>query len=390
MKKAIVISFYESGNLGDIELSSCIDKLVEAKGYNILKYNFTTCKRIVKTKDPKQITLLNAVGKKKISLFKNIFRKLIGDKYYELLIWKFKIEKNWSNNEEFKSDLSNSDVVIFAGGNMIMDLSVTWPYIIKKYIDLISHYDKSFYFMYVGVGPLKYRESIKILKKSFKNVKGISVRDEISKQIASKFVDEEKIKLTVDPVFLNGIEKISRIKSIIPLQIGICVLGSMCFNNKQDFNVYLKGVERLIKLLIKEKNTNIILFSTELMDYESISIVNDNIKSDNVKVEHISSIDELVMLYDRINFLVGGRMHSMILAQNRLLPFLGIQWQNKILGFGKVTNSEYKMFSMKEFSKNTEKVCEIIFNESTDLHMLSNMQKKNLELKYTVFKGNLL
>jgi len=314
---------------------------------------------------------------------------LIGDKYYELLIWKFKIEKNWSNNEEFKSDLSNSDVVIFAGGNMIMDLSITWPYIIKKYIDLISHYDKSFYFMYVGVGPLKYRESIKILKKSFKNVKGISVRDEISKQIASKFVDEEKIKLTVDPVFLNGIEKISRIKSIIPLQIGICVLGSMCFNNKQDFNVYLKGVERLIKLLIKKKNTNIILFSTELMDYESISIVNDNIKSDNVKVEHISSIDELVMLYDRINFLVGGRMHSMILAQNRLLPFLGIQWQNKILGFGKVTNSEYKMFSMKEFSKNTEKVCEIIFNESTDLHMLSNMQKKNLELKYTVFKRNL-
>jgi polysaccharide pyruvyl transferase WcaK-like protein len=393
MKKAIVISFFESSNIGDLELSSSIDIILKSKAYTITKYNFTSGIRVENKKNI-EFLVNDSFMTKLLSPIKKLTRLILGEVGYSILVWKMITSKRWDKNNNFNEDFKQTDIVVFAGGNMIMDLSPTWPYLIKKYISKANYFNKPFYFLYVGVGPLRYSNSKRILKKSFLKLKGISVRDEISEKIIKELTDSKKVTLTADPVFLNPVKLINKKnEKAEDLNIGICVLGEMCFDSRDEYLTYITNLKLLIEKLSEfEKNSiKITLFSTELLDYKSIEYLSSLIiNSKYVTINTVKDINDLYKLYDGLNFLVGGRMHSMILAQKCLLPFIGIIWQDKIRGFSKLTNSEDKMFTSESFIEKINDIVNEIFKQSKDEKVLIEMDKTNMELQKVVINGDII
>ncbi|MDP3358415.1 MAG: polysaccharide pyruvyl transferase family protein [Lutibacter sp.] len=393
MKKAIIISFYESSNLGDLELSSSIDKILKDKDYNLTRYNFTTGIRF-ENKEKFNLGNTNGFVFNVLKIIKFLMKFILGRVKYDIMVWKHITSKIWDKNTIFNEDFKQTDIVVFAGGNMIMDTSPAWPYLIKKYIDKANYFNKPFYFLYVGVGPLKYKNSKKVLGKSLRKVKGISVRDEMSKKIINGLVDPCKVILTADPVFSNPIKfKNKTFKKNEYLNIGICVLGEMCFVSKNEFLAYIKNLELLVERLSKSENNSlkIILFSTELLDYKAIEYLQSKIINNKyVTINKVRDLNDLYELYDGLNFLVGGRMHSMILAQKRLLPFMGIIWQDKIKGFSILTNSVNKMYTIKSLKEELNYIVNLIEQQSVDEKILLEMDKTNMELQRIVTIGDII
>lgn len=396
MKKAFLVSFYNSSNLGDLELSSSIDKLIVDKGYEILKYDFTSGEKYPNSKltpppsiaAPEKLTLSNL-----FLLIKRIIIFFIGKYKYEMLIWKFISKRKWRRNNNLYQDIKKCDIVVLAGGNMVMDLTSTWPQIIKYYIDTAQSLKKEVYIMYVGVGPIVNIENKEVLRKSFQKISKISVRDRLSYNLTKEFTDENKIVSTVDPVFDGAINLDERLKKSKDVNnIAICIINRECFRCSDDYEFYVNTIINITEEISKRRNTKIFLFSTERSDYDSVKFVYEKISSEKKEIflNNIYTIDDLYSFYDNIDFLIGGRMHSMILAQKRLVPFLSIIWQDKIKGFAEVTQTQYKMYSLSEIENKIDEIVELVFTESKNSEISFKMNEENFRLKELVEKGNVL
>jgi polysaccharide pyruvyl transferase WcaK-like protein len=416
MKKILVVSFFKSNNLGDLALSSAIENLLRNKGYYLIKYDFSTVTPV--TKDVTMTSANNNSNNeiKPISIFrlnssikivKNIVAKLIGTSKIESVYYLFNVmlSKKWRN---FKRDLKSTDVLVLAGGNMIMDARYDrsiisfWPIIFKSYCALASRYKKEVYITYVGVGPINNKESKKIYHSALKYVKKISVRDPLSKQLCEELITDRPIIQTVDPVFSLPIDykkyRIERIKDLSIesiIKIGICVLGEPCFSSKREYRNYLEGIYKLVINVSKKsvKKIEFILFSTETADYESIDELNEKFNSHeylDVKITYLHRVDQVFEFYKELNFLIGGRMHSLIFAQICLLPFIGIVWQNKLKGFAEVVCANDRIYNINSFIKESNYITNQIIRDISDLDLISKMAEVNSNLNELVHKGNIL
>lgn len=409
MKKALVISFFKSNNLGDLALSSAIEKLISDKGYKILKYDFTTATRVTKiitelssNIQPKEKSKIKLLLRSIISVIKKLLIYFYGEINMERIY--FYLHKTMIAHNKWKvleKEIQNVDIVILAGGNMLMDMTPSWPTIFEYYSSLARKYRKDLNIIYVGVGPIYYRESKKIYRKALKNAKRITVRDQISKTVCRELVNDIVIVETVDPVFSLSIDleddRIHIINKWDPesnFKIGICVLADFCFSSEQDYRDYLEGLCKLVCTLsiLSSNKIDYILFSTEIADYVSIKELQDKLclnNCDNIRIVYINTIDEVIELYKKLNFLIGGRMHSLIFAQKCLLPYIGIVWQNKIKGFGNVTQSSSRIYEISNINSNTKFIARGILIDILNIDLIKQMSGVNDSLNKIVQKGNI-
>lgn len=410
MKKALVISFFKSNNLGDLALSSAIEKLISDKGYKILKYDFTTATRVTKiitelssNIQPKEKSKLKLLLRSIISVIKKLLIYFYGGINIERIY--FYLHKTIIAHNKWKvleKEIQNVDIVILAGGNMLMDMTPSWPTIFEYYSSLARKYKKDLNIIYVGVGPIYYRESKKIYRKALKNAKRITVRDHMSKEICRDLINDIVIVETADPVFSLPIDweddriyNINKGNSEANFKIGICVLANYCFSTEQKYRDYLEGLCKLICSLsmLSPKKIEYILFSTEIADYVSVKILQDKLylyNCDNTRIIYINTVDELVELYKKLNFLIGGRMHSLIFAQKCLLPYIGIVWQNKIKGFGNVTKSSSRIYEICYINSNTKSIAQDILKNIVNIDLIKQMSVMNDKIINIVHKGNII
>ena len=410
MKKALVISFFKSNNLGDLALSSAIEKLISDKGYKILKYDFTTATRVTKiitelssNIQPKEKSKLKLLLRSIISVIKKLLIYFYGGINIERIY--FYLHKTIIAHNKWKvleKEIQNVDIVILAGGNMLMDMTPSWPTIFEYYSSLARKYKKDLNIIYVGVGPIYYRESKKIYRKALKNAKRITVRDHMSKEICRDLINDIVIVETADPVFSLPIDweddriyNINKGNSEANFKIGICVLANYCFSTEQKYRDYLEGLCKLICSLsmLSPKKIEYNLFSTEIADYVSVKILQDKLylyNCDNTRIIYINTVDELVELYKKLNFLIGGRMHSLIFAQKCLLPYIGIVWQNKIKGFGNVTKSSSRIYEICYINSNTKSIAQDILKNIVNIDLIKQMSVMNDKIINIVHKGNII
>lgn len=410
MKKALVISFFKSNNLGDLALSSAIEKLISDKGYKILKYDFTTATRVTKiitelssNIQPKEKSKLKLLLRSIIRVIKKLLIYFYGGINVERIY--FYLHKTIIAHNKWKvleKEIQNVDIVILAGGNMLMDMTPSWPTIFEYYSSLAHKYKKDLNIIYVGVGPIYYRESKKIYRKALKNAKRITVRDHISKEICRDLINDIVIVETADPVFSlpidledDRIHKINKGNSEANFKIGICVLANFCFSTEQKYRDYLEELCKLICSLsmLSPKKIEYILFSTEIADYVSVKILQDKLylyNCENTRIIYINTVDELVELYKKLNFLIGGRMHSLIFAQKCLLPYIGIVWQNKIKGFGNVTKSSSRIYEICHINSDTKSIAQDILKNIVNIDLIKQMSVMNDKILNIVHKGNII
>lgn len=388
--KIFLISFFSSNNLGDLALSNAIQKIIKENLENmdeITFCDFTTFKikeNLKRNIDeiPKYYICKNSQNK-----IKNKIKRIINER----IIFEIRNVINFKKWRIIKKEIRKSDIVIIAGGNMIMDITSIWPNIFLKYCNIATKFNKKINLLYIGAGPINYEKSEIIYKNAFNLIENISVRDNESMKVAKSLTNKYIIQ-TVDPVFglrVNNYEE--RIKRILDknrqIKLGICVLSKICFKELSDYNYYINLIIEIIKKINFEfKNIEINLFSTESLDYEAIYFLNSVLHDKNIKIKKINNTEKLIEFYRNLDFLIGGRMHSLIFAQKCHLPYIGIIWQNKLLGFSNITDSKKFIYELKKINIE-EDVINTIKSMLNNKEKIYYMKNKNEELEKEVRLG---
>ncbi|QIH75557.1 hypothetical protein GTN31_04250 [Macrococcoides canis] len=333
--KAVYIGFLNSTNLGDLEIVN--QQLLQLSNIydnvDIYSWDFDS-KVLVSNIDVEKKKSINLKAKVH-NIYQKYFRKLMLFDYLHSL----KIKSNYRNkikNYDFIQSVKQCDIIFIGGGNVFFDITTYSPsyYKLKLVNELAAKYNKEIYILQAGIGPFKTKPQIENIIKELKKVKYISVRDIKSK----KLLNQQKINpvLSVDPVFsLNSQKKSYYQKNCVGIS-----LMDLSFNKmKQD--VILKYEKLILEIIyMLEKNgKSIILFSSEPKDY---TFINELVTKENLNVEviYISNRNQLIDIFNKIDFTIATRMHSMIFSISQNTAVLGISWQDKIEGMYKTLGIE--------------------------------------------------
>lgn len=344
--KILLVSFFISNNIGDLLIGKTLKEKIEKCGNEVIMYDFLQVRKIEEINEDVEYGNLLPESKKHTVFL----RKMFGTQGQLL---KYKCSKTWKRKfTQFAEDLRQCNEVYFGGGNMIMDITPVWSFILQDYVRQIKKHNCNYSFVAVGVGPIIHNFSKSIFRKVLSEAEKISVRGQASGTILEK-IGINDYQLTVDPVLTLELKKEEIRKKRIQnyqltgkIDIGIGVLGRACFLSEKDYQVYVAGTKDMIDTLYSAKQINkIVLFTTEVMDYATMK------RLESKKVSEIvcgKSADTIIDLYDNVDYIISGRMHSLILAQRCMVPFLAICWQKKVKEFCNIVETLQDVISIDD------------------------------------------
>lgn len=347
MKKIAIYSFFNSHNIGDILIADQIKKLfsnrIDCVFFDIGDGSNAALCSLKKFSHKENRNTIKA------KLLKTPF---LGDLIRSILYFSSKKYHNILQSAE------NSDIVIFAGGNQLMELYsfptdiITYYKVVKK----LKKQNKIVCFCFCGTGPFKSKLSEKIAAKILKLADFISVRDEYSLALTKKYLPNKNIDIWCDPVLLM---KNNTTNNNFAKAIGINVyFGHDSKFKKMMYNSYVS----VIKLLRENfPEIKLYLFSSELTDINDIISIKDFFADDDmIIIEEILSAEDLFAFYNNVDIVLAARMHTAITATISNLPVVTIAWQKKVSAFTSLMKNQEFNFDLETFFHKPNLVYEII------------------------------
>ncbi|MCQ2740179.1 MAG: polysaccharide pyruvyl transferase CsaB [bacterium] len=221
---------------------------------------------------------------------------------------------------DFLIPLIKSDVLISGGGSLLQD--VTSLKSLLYYISIILaalFFRKKVYIFAQGITPFRTKIGEFLTKFVLKRCSGISVRDAKSKDI----LDEWGISsdLVVDPAFALSVPNNEKSTSV-----GIQLRP--CKQLNEDFLLLLAD-----SLTEYFKDRQFILFSLQdSMDLEIITKFNQLLTERNLKTTILSglTVDKCTEELSKLEYLIGMRFHSCLIASKSNVKVLGINYDVKV------------------------------------------------------------
>lgn len=335
-RKVLLISFFDSQNIGDIAITKAIcNSLVQ---FDIIKMDFSGSLFSPNSNSSNaDCSVISSPRKKRIIPFKRIrtlFSVLRPKRY-----------------KQFKSIIKSVDVVLLAGGNMIMDLEKTpfYSLIVSNYIRLARKASKRILMAYVGAGPIKTPFEKKIWKNNLERIDFISVRDTGSKAFILeelKVKSHKQIDIWKDPVFSNSQLVIN---GLVKKAIAVNVFVDCLEDRQKMFNLY----RSIINIL--PTDYQVLLFTTERADdYGALQVCQSFSNKKNISVFCCQNIEEANELIVGCNLLIATRMHSLIIGLTQRIPCLALSWQNKVSFLMNDLKMNNDLFSLDEVINNSD------------------------------------
>lgn len=241
--------------------------------------------------------------------------------------------------------IKESDMLISGGGSLLQDVTSgkTVPYYLAI-VKIAQFYKKKVVFYSQGIGPVNKGYSRWLIKKVVNKVDGIFVRDRASKKLLEDIGIKKPIGEALDPVL--GIElpegkevaKTDKVvgiyirpwqdeihdknlkNSLIPGLIYLLERGyKLCFipmHYEQD----LKIAKELAKEVKEAAKGN------EQLDKKSLE---ESIKV----VDKMLSIKEVLIYTASFDFIIGMRLHSLIMAAASKVPVMALSYDPKVTEF---------------------------------------------------------
>lgn len=365
MKRAAVYSFFESYNIGDVLIAEQIEKIfsphMECEFFDI------------SSGKPSEVCGLRQLSPNENKSDRKSFKtRLLSVPILKTIITSLLFLRS-KGYLEIVSAAQDSDVAIFAGGNIIMELSTLPTSIITLYrtIKALKKQNKKVCFCFCGVGPFASELSRKMAKKIILYADFISVRDQYSLSQVKQLVPSKAVEVWPDPVLsfspeLDAVEKNG---------IGVNVYFGNSKNSKDGMcDAYVTCIEELRK---KHPQKPIYLFSSELTDVTDIKRVCEWFSCDPfVEYKGISSKEELFSFFSEIEFVLGARMHTLITATISDIPTVSIAWQGKVASMMELLGwAEYNL-DMGDFVSEPWRVSELIQKR------IDNKEKCSKEIRY--------
>lgn len=234
--------------------------------------------------------------------------------------------------------LRKADLLISGGGSLFQD--VTGPRSLPYYISVVAlakMLGKPVIFYAQGVGPIKRPFSRFLMRWWGNKVEMITLRDEQSKHLLAELgVTRPPIYVTADPVFTldpspeqhEYAQELLRHYQLEPGRlIGVSVRPWLALADLRP------DIARLLDCLVLDGYQ--VLFIP--MDYgfdlpESHLIAAMMNQPATILDENLSSL-EIIALMSNVEMMIGMRLHSLIFAASRGVPFAGISYDPKIDAF---------------------------------------------------------
>ena len=350
MKRIGLISFFQSQNLGDILIGDTLNRLF-GQYCEVTDIDFSSTRIMNDDKEfaSKSMTSRNDCLRNLLSRCEYLteaasFINLIinSSKRYRL------IEK----------EIDECDIIVLAGGNMLMDTGHFPIYTYKAYYALKyakAHNIKTA-LLFVGAGPINNKWQKSYIKKLLKLSDFTSTRDALSADFLKSISPNAEIDTWIDPVLIMDNEKK---ETEIKHRIGISVFYSPDKRNADE--VKRAYVNLINHILDKYSDLEIVLYSSAISDINDVSAVYaffDN--TDRVSMLQVNSTKQLVELYREFDLIIASRMHSMIVSFVNRKPVIALSWQSKVDGLMEMMEFEQLSVKLSDLNRNIDKVADMV------------------------------
>lgn len=184
----------------------------------------------------------------------------------------------------------------------------------NKFIKRCKEKNKKFFYMSCNFGPYKTQEYLDLARENFSLCNGICFRDKKSYEL---FSDIDKVMYAPDMVFsFKYNQKVEKEKK----SIGISVINLQIRENLKEVEaIYNDFIKRII-IKFAKRNYKVYLFSFSEFEKDGeainniINLLPEQYKNSVETVIFNEDIDTYLEKYSKVEYMVCGRFHSMILS----------------------------------------------------------------------------
>lgn len=364
MKKCLLISFFNSHNIGDRLISFCLAKRYE-HFYKVIKCSFEGSIEIW----PESAYHYGIRDKVK--------------RMYGCCVSYFQKQCHKSPQKEIMLDpsimheIKMCDVIYMGGGNMLM---YDYYHMFKRYLDYAKKCKKPVFGVDIGVGPFSDENQLINTCKCLDMCECVTFRDKSSLELAKKYCVNDKLFLAIDPCFFLDKSKAKCVEKDI-VAINMMDL-SLDFATKETQRTLLDRYESLIKNIADITEKKIVLYSTVYEDYFALKKLARRLRKSNTHIEtrKVYTIDDLNELYQKTCYVIAMRMHALILAYAYGIPHCGIAWQKKVNSFFEITNQKENCFSIQYLDNNLDRIVSAFTKTQEEGFQKINISKEILDL----------
>jgi polysaccharide pyruvyl transferase WcaK-like protein len=259
-----------------------------------------------------------------------------------------KLYRKFANKPYIIDAISDAglDVLIFGGGNLLMDLYPKWPYIVEQILVQAKKSGTKVYFMGVGAGPIDTSFGKKVFE-MVANQYFVSTRDQESATYLEKHLKVTKdIKVGTDLAFGLTADNFPESQKS---GIGITVVPYLAdyYWPKTDmdkYHHYCVNMARILDEVVKDFFEEAEFFATNYpFDLMAASDIKSLMKhGEKVKLnEEKMNVEELLKYVRNKRYIIGTRLHSLILSACGSTDFFGVNYQPKVGYFLNRLGKEY-------------------------------------------------
>jgi polysaccharide pyruvyl transferase WcaK-like protein len=337
----------------------------------------------------KKILMSAFIGSRNLgdeAIFKSIINSLdikkaqitalsVNEEKTRLLGIKTVLAKKFSN---IKKAIQECDIMLIGGGGIIQDQTSILNFLYYAFqIWCASRFNKPIILCFVGVGPIKFKLSQRIMRRLIPKLTLAVVRDESSKKQLLKFgCSASKIYQAYDPVLnfpLNNISLKTPNKKDQPYVVVALrrwfftnpFLPVFVTRNLNRLKILRRKYDQYMEKLASDLNyflnlhPDIKLVIVSFYDGEDNIVNQDLLRLIKNKKQVILTPNQMTEIdYLRIaegaEFVVGMRLHSLILAAKAGKPFIALRYSTKVDEFTKQMG--LKDMSIQVESYNSQKL----------------------------------
>lgn len=235
-------------------------------------------------------------------------------------------------------ELRGSDLLISGGGSIFQD--ITGPLSLPYYICIVALAKlmrKPVVFYAQGVGPINRRFSKLLMRLVANQVDLITLRDPASSRFLFEMgVNRPPMLITADPVFSlqPGIRDRARVQELLSsLGIGTQPLLGVAVRKWPALEGYQNCLAKLLDDLSAGGYGIVFIPMSYPEDVaESRRVAQMMEREATVLERHLTSQEHLALM-ERLDLMIAMRLHALIFAANRGIPFAGISYDPKVEAF---------------------------------------------------------
>lgn len=237
----------------------------------------------------------------------------------------------WRFSEILKQ-LSKTDLLLMGGGSLLQD--ATSPRSVMYYLSIVTmakFLGKPVIFYAQGFGPISHSLSKLLIKSIVNKVDTITVRDQGSADDMKQLGVTRPIHITADPAITIRPKDVDLLLSDKRLNRNGKKSMAISIRKWKNEENYKKEMAKMADEMI-EKGWNVYFLPMQYPADVSPSkdIVNYMSKPGAVLVNEKMNFHEIISFIGNMDFVIGMRLHSIIIAAVMGVPFVGVSYDPKI------------------------------------------------------------